>query len=60
MRSTNENSDVFNLRDEIYLVFTEKSKVSFYFILFRVACNVSPTEKGGAENGKTEKINKSS
>ena len=34
VRSTSENSDVFNSRDEIYLVFTEKSKVSFYFILF--------------------------
>ena len=35
MRSTNENFDVFNSRDEIYLVFTKKSKFSFYFILFR-------------------------
>ena len=30
VRSTNENFDVFNLRDEI-----KKSKFSFYFILFR-------------------------
>ena len=30
----NENFDVFNSRDEIYLVFTKKSKFSFYFILF--------------------------
>ena len=30
----NENFDVFNLRDEIYLVFTKKSKFSIYFILF--------------------------
>ena len=29
-----ENSDFFNSRDEIYLVFTEKSSFSFYFILF--------------------------
>ena len=29
-----ENSDVFNSREEIYLVFTKKSKFSFYFILF--------------------------
>ena len=36
VRSTSENSDVFNSRDEIYLVFhLEKSKFSFYFILFR-------------------------
>ena len=33
--STVENSDVFNSRDEVYLVFTEKSKFSFYFILFQ-------------------------
>ena len=31
----NENFDVFNSRDEIYLVFTIESKFSFYFILFR-------------------------
>ena len=36
VRSMSENSDVFNSRDEIYLVFTEKkSKFSFYFIVFR-------------------------
>ena len=29
----NENFDVFNSRDEIYLVFTNKSTFSFYFIL---------------------------
>ena len=34
VRSTSENSDVFNSQDEIYLEFTEKSKFSFYFILF--------------------------
>ena len=33
--STVENSDVFNSRDGINLVFTEKSKFSFYFILFQ-------------------------
>ena len=32
MRSTNENFDVFNSRDEIYLVFTKK--VNFLFILY--------------------------
>ena len=31
VRSTNENFYVFNLRDGIYLVFTELSKFSFYF-----------------------------
>ena len=30
---TSENADIFNARDEIYLVFAEKSKLSFYFIL---------------------------
>ena len=34
VRSTYENFDVCNSRDEIYLVFTKKSKLSFYFILF--------------------------
>ena len=34
-RSTNENFKVFNSGDDIYLVFTKKSKFSFYFILFR-------------------------
>ena len=34
VRSTSENSDVFNSRDEIYLVFIKKSKFSFYLILF--------------------------
>ena len=31
VRSTSENYDVFNSRDETYLVFTEKSKFTFYF-----------------------------
>ena len=34
MRSTNENSYVFNSRDEIYLAFTEKGKFSFFFYTF--------------------------
>ena len=34
VRSTCENSDVFNSRDEIYSMFTEKSKFSCSFILF--------------------------
>ena len=33
MRSTNENFDFFNSRDEIYLVFTSK-KVNFLFIFY--------------------------
>ena len=32
MRSTNENFDVFNSRDEIYLVFTKKKY--FFFNLY--------------------------
>ena len=35
VRCTSENSYVFNSQDEIYLVFTEKSKFSFYYILFQ-------------------------
>ena len=35
VHSTVENSDVFNSRDEIYSVLTEKSKFSFYSILFQ-------------------------
>ena len=33
MHSTSENADIFNTRDEIYLVFAEK-KVNFIFILY--------------------------
>ena len=33
MRSTSENADIFTARDEIYMVFAEKSKFSLYFIL---------------------------
>ena len=47
VRRTSENSDVFNSRAETYLVFTEKSKFSFYFILFR-------RFTGDAENAKTK------
>ena len=35
VRSMSENFDVFHSRDDIYWVCTEKSKFSFYFILFR-------------------------
>ena len=35
VRSTSENFDVFNSRDDIYLVFTEKSKFSLDCIRFR-------------------------
>ena len=50
MRNTSENSCVFNSRDEIYLVFTEKSKISLYFILFIGYMQYLTSEKGGAEN----------
>ena len=33
MRSPSENADIFTARDEINLVFAEKSEFSFYFIL---------------------------
>ena len=32
VRSTSEIADIFNTWDEIFLVFTEKGKFSFYFI----------------------------
>ena len=32
---TSENADIFTTRDEIYLVFAEISKYSFYFKLDR-------------------------
>ena len=35
VRSTSEDVDVFNSRDYIYLVLTEKGKFYIYFILFR-------------------------
>ena len=34
VRSTSENSDVFNSQDEIYLVFTEKKEIFFLFYTF--------------------------
>ena len=60
VRSTSENSDVFNSRDETYLVIYQKKLILFLFYTFYLAtCNVSPTEKGGAENAKTKNISKS-
>ena len=52
-----ENFNVFNSRDEIYLIFTLK-ELNFLFLLYFLlaTCNVSPTEKGGAENAKTKKL----
>ena len=32
LHSTSEIADIFNARDEIFLVFTEKGKFSFYFL----------------------------
>ena len=49
MLGTLENSDVFNVRDEIYLIFTEKSKLSFYLILFKGYMQ-TPTEKECTKN----------
>ena len=56
-----ENFDVFNSIDDIYLVFTKKSKFSFYFILFgRLAVNqLTMLEAGGAENAKLKNFGKS-
>ena len=33
VRSTSEITDIFKTRDEIFLVFTEKSKIYFHFFL---------------------------
>ena len=35
VRSASENFDVFNPRDDIYLIFTEKKKIFFLFYTFR-------------------------
>ena len=54
VRSTSENFDVFNSRDEIYLVFSEKKLIFFLlYTFYRLHAMSSPTEKGGAENAKT-------
>ena len=36
VRSTSENFYVFNSRDETYLVFTEKNRANFLFILYNI------------------------
>ena len=41
VRSTSEIDDIFNIRDEIFLVFTEFF-FSFYFILFRTITESRP------------------
>ena len=55
VRSTSENFYVFNSRDEIYLVFTEKSKFSF---LFYTIHGHFPIHKAGGENEKKKKKKK--
>ena len=59
MRSTNENFDVFNSRDEIYLVFTSK-KINFLFILYFFLedlqlINFIPCSKPNHNNVKEDK-----
>ena len=44
-RSTSENYDVFNSEDEIYLVFTKKSKFLFILYFLSATRNVSPLKK---------------
>ena len=48
----NENFYVFNSRDETYLVFTKKSKFSFYFVLFRrfTANQIKPNDNNVKED----------
>ena len=56
MRSTNENFDVINSRDEINLVFTKKSKFSFYFILFFRRFTVNQFVNHASESGITMNV----
>ena len=51
VRSTSENFDVFNSRDEIYLVFTEKKQI---FFLFYTIHGHFPIHKAGGQNAKTK------
>ena len=51
VRSTSENYYVFNSRDEIYLVFTEKKQISF---LFYTMHRHFPMHKVGGKNAKTK------
>ena len=53
--STIENSDVFNSRDEIYLVFTERKFLFFIFIRF---IGYMQCLKGGVENAKAKSFSK--
>ena len=46
-----ENFYVFNSRDEIYLVFTEKKQI---FFLFYTIHGHFPSYKAGGENAKTK------
>ena len=52
VRSTSENFYVFNSRDEIYLVFTEKKEQIFFF--FYTIHGYFPIHKAGGENAKTK------
>ena len=58
VHSTGENYDVFNSRDEIYLVFTEKGKFSFYFLLFIDYMQCLTNKKRSAEDAKSKVFSK--
>ena len=51
VRSTSENVYVFNSRDEIYLVFTEKRQIFFSFYTIH---RHFPFHKAGGENANTK------
>ena len=51
VRGTSENFYVFNSRDEIYLVFTEKKQI---FFLFYTIHGHFPIHKAGGENARTK------
>ena len=49
VRSTSENFYVFNSRDEIYLVFTEKKKKQIFFLFYTIHGHFA-IHKAGGEN----------
>ena len=51
VQSTSKNFDVFNSRDEIYLVFTEKKKQMFLFYTIHGHFLI---HKAGGENAKSK------
>ena len=53
VHSTSENFYVFNSRDEVYLVFTEKKQI--FFLFYTIHGNF-PIHMAGGKNAKTKNI----